>query len=136
MSPQLSSGRFSSSPSHEILTCTIKQPLFSYAHLELLSESGTPPPLDNLQVKAYCSAALRQFLGLSGAAVSIDILAIHGAECWIRVPYDCLGSFAAALTAWRGTLEDGSQCVLRVKRCSNWLGTMVGAEGQERLWHS
>ncbi|PHH80308.1 hypothetical protein CDD82_1836 [Ophiocordyceps australis] len=136
MSPRLSSGRFSSSPSYELLTCIIKKPLFSYAHLELLSKSGAPQPLDNLQVKAYCSAALRQFLGLTGAAMSMDILAIHGADCWVRVPHDCLASFSAALTAWRGSRENGSHCLLRVKHCSDWLGTMVGAEGQERLWNS
>ncbi|KAK1243567.1 hypothetical protein MKX08_001705 [Trichoderma sp. CBMAI-0020] len=88
--------------SHELLTCTIKSPSFSYIHLELLTD---PPDasveLDNLQVKSYCTAALTQFLGITGSAISLDILKIEESGCWIRVPRDDLGPFAAALTAWK-----------------------------------
>jgi ribonuclease P/MRP protein subunit POP8 len=124
--------------SHDILTCTIKTPEFSYAHMELITDSTTagPPSLDELQVKSYCTAALRQFLGLTGAGMSLDILKAEGAHCWVRVPRPDLGSFAAAITAWRGTTEDGVACLLRVRRCSDWLGSMVGSEGQDRLWNS
>ncbi|KAL7931231.1 hypothetical protein V8C35DRAFT_310742 [Trichoderma chlorosporum] len=123
--------------SHELLTCTIKSPPFSYVHLELL----TNPPdaaveLDNLQVKSYCTAALRQFLGITGTAISLDVLKVDGSECWIRVPREDLGSFAAALTAWKGTGDEGVECLLRIKQCSDWLGTMVGSHGQERLWNN
>ncbi|QYT05868.1 hypothetical protein H0G86_012746 [Trichoderma simmonsii] len=123
--------------SQELLTCIIKTPPFSYVHLELL----TNPPdaaveLDNLQVKSYCTAALRQFLGLTGTAIPLDVLKVEGSECWVRVPREDLGSFAAALTAWKGTSDGGIESLLRIKQCSDWLGAMVGSHGQDRLWNN
>ncbi|PFH57227.1 hypothetical protein XA68_15331 [Ophiocordyceps unilateralis] len=124
----------------EILTCTIKSPPFSYAHLELATDDdvddGKPfVALDDLQVRSYCTAALRQFLGLTGVAISIDILKVDQRQCWVRVPRPDLGSFAAAITAWRGVTEGDSHRLLRIKCCSDWLGVMVGVDGQERLWN-
>ncbi|OPB39990.1 hypothetical protein A0O28_0000690 [Trichoderma guizhouense] len=123
--------------SQELLTCIIKSPPFSYVHLEL----RTNPPnaaveLDNLQVKSYCTAALRQFLGLTGTAIPLDVLKVEGSDCWIRVPREDLGSFAAALTAWKGTSDGGIESLLRIKQCSDWLGAMVGSHGQDRLWNN
>lgn len=123
--------------SHDILTCTIKQPPFSYAHLELVSyESSTPLTLDNLQLKSYCTTALRQFLGITGAAISFDILKVQGSHGWVRLPRGDLGAFAAALTAWRGASDDGVQVSLQVRQCADWLGAMVGTDGQDRLWNA
>jgi ribonuclease P/MRP protein subunit POP8 len=122
--------------SHEILTCTIKAPAFSYAHLELITDGVEPMQLDMLQVKSYCTSALRQFLGLTGVAIPMDILKVDGTHCWVRVPRQDLAPFTAAITAWNGTDEDGTQCLLRVKQASDWLGTMVGTDGQDRLWNS
>lgn len=123
--------------SHDLLTCTVKTPPFSYVHLELLTDPlDAAVELDNLQVKSYCTAALRQFLGLTGTAIPLDVLKVEGSECWIRVPRDDLGSFAAALTAWKGTSDGGVDCLLRIKQCSDWLGTMVGSHGQDQLWNN
>ncbi|KOS19706.1 hypothetical protein ESCO_000557 [Escovopsis weberi] len=132
-------------PSYDILTCTVRNPPFSYIQLELQlladqapsnpdsssSSSGPDIQLDALQVKSFCTSALRQFLGLTGAAIPLDILKVHGRECWLRVPRQDLGSFAAAVTAWRGTLDGGVLHLLRLKKCSDFLGTMVGSDGQE-----
>ncbi|GKT49314.1 uncharacterized protein ColSpa_09495 [Colletotrichum spaethianum] len=126
--------------SHELLTCTIKTPLFSYAQLELVTDSpqasDAAAGLDNLQVRSYCNAALRQFLGATGSAIPIDILKVDGNQCWLRVPRPDLSPFAAAITAWAGVSEQGSRRVLRVKQCSDYLGAMVGADGQDKLWSS
>ncbi|UNI19107.1 Ribonuclease P [Purpureocillium takamizusanense] len=122
--------------SHEILSCTIKSPQFSYAQLEVVTNGSEPVQLDDLQVKSYCTAALRQFLGLTGEAISLDILKVDGAECWLRVPRQDLGSFAAAITAWKGAGEGSVHNALRIKQCSDWLGAMVGSDGQDRLWDS
>ncbi|KAH7152469.1 hypothetical protein B0J13DRAFT_620021 [Dactylonectria estremocensis] len=122
--------------SHDILTCTVKDPPFSYAHLELVTDGAAPVELDNLQVKSYCTTALRQFLGVTGVAISLDILKVQGSHCWLRVPRHDLASLAAAITAWKGTNDNGVQCVLQVRQCSDWLGAMVGADGQDRLWNS
>lgn len=121
--------------SHEILTCTIRAPPFSYAHLEVITDGADPVELDNLQVKAYCTAALKQFMGITGAAIALDVLKVTGNECWLRVPRPDLGKFAAAVTSWRGVSEGDSQRVFRVRQCSDWLGTMAGSDGQDRLWN-
>ncbi|OHE93178.1 hypothetical protein CORC01_11495 [Colletotrichum orchidophilum] len=125
--------------SHEPLTCTIKTPAFSYAHLELISDSPRSQEtleLDNLQVRSYCSAALSQFLGATGSAIPIDILKVEAAQCWLRVPRQDLSPFAAAITAWAGVSDQGKRQVLRVKQCSDYLGAIVGTDGQENLWSS
>ncbi|KAF4966715.1 hypothetical protein FSARC_5630 [Fusarium sarcochroum] len=125
--------------SHDILTCTIKEPPFSYAHLELVTNtlsSSSSVTLDNLSLKSYCTTALRQFLGITGTAISIDILKVENNHAWVRVPRPDLGSFAAAITAWRGTSDNGEQVSLQLRQCSDWLGAMVGTDGQDRLWNA
>ncbi|KIL91012.1 hypothetical protein FAVG1_05708 [Fusarium avenaceum] len=124
--------------SHDILTCTIKEPPFSYAHLELITNalSSSSVTLDDLSLRSYCTAACRQFLGTTGAAISTDILKVENNHAWVRVPRPDLGSFAAAITAWRGTSDNGEQVSLQLRQCSDWLGAMVGADGQHRLWNS
>lgn len=145
MATQVSNGeapsgtpRSTSQKSHELLTCTIKTPSFSYAQLELFSEGPTSvdTEMDTLQLRSYCNAALRQFLGDTGSAIAIDILKVEGGECWVRVPRQDLSPFAAAITAWTGVMEQGHRRILRVKQCSDYLGAMVGADGQDSLWSS
>ncbi|CEI39524.1 hypothetical protein FVEN_g8733 [Fusarium venenatum] len=125
--------------SHDILTCTIKEPPFSYAHLELVTDApsnSSSATLDDLSLKSHCTAALRQFLGITGAAISIDILKVENNHAWVRIPRPDLGSFAAAITAWGGTSDNGEQISLQLRQCSDWLGAMVGADGQNRLWNA
>ncbi|EFQ28093.1 hypothetical protein CGRA01v4_03204 [Colletotrichum graminicola] len=124
--------------SHELLTCTIKTPPYSYVRLELVVDSPqlheAAEGLDNIQVRSYCTAALRQFLGATGSAIPVDILKVDGNQCWLRVPRPDLSPFAAAITAWAGVTEQGGRRVLQVKQCSDYLGAMAGAEGQDKLW--
>lgn len=136
---------------HELASSTLKTPSFSYAHLELFSSSSSSSnssntttgieELDALQVKSYCTAALKQFLGVAGLSIPLDILKTQGRSCWVRVPREDLGAFAAAVTAWQGvSLDDeggggGPQmATLRIRGCSDWLGALVGGRGEERLW--
>jgi ribonuclease P/MRP protein subunit POP8 len=130
------SQRPNSQTSHELLKCTIKAPPFSYAQLEFITEELQPASLDNLQVKSYCTAALRQFLGDTGTAIPIDILKVEGNECWLRFPREDLGAFSAAITAFPGVFDGGKQSLLRIRQCSNWLGLMVGRDRQEDVWGS
>ncbi|KAJ4283517.1 hypothetical protein NW764_002912 [Fusarium oxysporum] len=52
--------------SHDLLACTIKEPPFSYVHLQLVSLSGSSSvTLDNLSLKSYCTTALRRCLGMT-----------------------------------------------------------------------
>ncbi|KAI1501112.1 hypothetical protein F5X99DRAFT_213413 [Biscogniauxia marginata] len=121
--------------SHELVTRTIRAPPYAYAHLEVFSNEGPDVvELDALQVRSYCTAALRQFLGATGVAIPLDILKVEGHSCWLRLPRDDLGGFSAAITAWQGTTQDGVRLSLRVRGCADWLGLLVGQEGQQRLW--
>ncbi|OIW29860.1 hypothetical protein CONLIGDRAFT_631934 [Coniochaeta ligniaria NRRL 30616] len=125
-----------SQKSQALFTCTIKSPPFAYAHLELVTDSGRAANLDNLQVRSYCTAALRQFLGEHGVAVAIDILKVDGKECWLRLPRQDLSVFSAAVTAFPGTTQNGDTSLLRLLACGDWLGSLVGRADQQKLWTS
>jgi len=93
--------------------------------------------LDALQVRAYCTSALRQFLGDTGAAVSVDILAVRDSNVWVRVPQADLGGFSAAMTAYGGMARGGGvTTVLRLRACGDWLGSLLGRTEQHELWAS
>ncbi|KAI8950821.1 hypothetical protein F4801DRAFT_322452 [Xylaria longipes] len=121
--------------SYELAKSVIKAPPYSYAHLELFNaESSKTEELDAVQVKSYCTAALKQFLGATGMAIPLDILKVEGQSCWLRLPRDDLGAFAAAITAWQGTKQDGVLSTLRIRGCSDWLGALVGQQDEQKLW--
>ncbi|KAJ8125938.1 hypothetical protein O1611_g7699 [Lasiodiplodia mahajangana] len=121
--------------SYELAKFVIKAPSYSYAHLEISNaEPSKGEALDALQVKSYCVAALNQFLGATGVAIHLDILKVEGQSCWLRLPRDDLGAFAAAITAWQGTTQDGVHSVFRIRGCSDWLGALVGQQDEWKLW--
>ncbi|KAI1342110.1 hypothetical protein F5Y15DRAFT_332286 [Xylariaceae sp. FL0016] len=127
------------SKSHELVTATIKSPPYSYAHLQVFNPSpasGRTFDLDALQLRSWCTAAMKQFLGVTGTGVSLDVLKVGGSSAWVRLPRNDLAAFAAAVTAWQGAMQDGEHYSLRVKGCSDWLGALVGQEGQDELWTS
>lgn len=123
-----------STKGHEITTKTIKTPPFSYLNLELISESSIEIKLDDITVRSYITAALTQFLGLTGAAISVDILKVEGRECWIRVPREDLSPVAAALGGWFGGNGEQQRFGWKVKASGNWLSSLVGNQGVERIW--
>jgi len=114
---------------HEITSLTIKTPPFSYAYLELQSTSPTPQSLDETTVSIYLTSALRQFLGLSGTAISVDILKVEGTQCWVRIPRGDLSVFVAAVGGWVG---DGVSWWVRGS--GNWLSVLGGRKGEESVW--
>ncbi|OTA94811.1 hypothetical protein M434DRAFT_70558 [Hypoxylon sp. CO27-5] len=120
--------------SHELVTATIRAPRFSYAHLEVFTNSADAVELDALQVRSYCTSALKQFLGTTGVGIPLDILKVEGKDCWLRMPRDDLGAFSAAITAWQGTYQDGVHSSFRIRGCSDWLGALVGRDGEDKLW--
>jgi|SRR3569833_75312 len=133
-----STGQTKSHKSRDLFTCTISKPLSAYAQLELVSTDHQRPAagLDNLQVRSYCTAALTQFLGATGAGMPVDILKVQGSQCWVRVPREDLGAFTAAITLWRGPGEGGSSTLLQVRASGNWLGGLLGRSEQQTLWNS
>jgi ribonuclease P/MRP protein subunit POP8 len=109
---------------HTTRTQTLASP-FSYALLELVTDGPQDIHLDNILVKSYCTAALKQFLGLTGQAIPIDVLKAESKACWLRMPKEDLGSFSAAITAYRGVSEGDTRYILRMKKCSDWLGLLT-----------
>ncbi|KAI0884452.1 uncharacterized protein GGS22DRAFT_23349 [Annulohypoxylon maeteangense] len=128
------SGVIKAKKAHELVTATIKAPRHSYAHLELFSDSPDTGDLDILQVRSYCTSALKQFLGATGIGIPLDILKVEGKDCWLRVPRDDLGAFSAAITAWQGSYQDGIHSSFRIRGCSDWLGALVGSAGNDKIW--
>lgn len=126
--PAKSSGK--KPKSQEIYSATtIKTPTYSYAHLELITTANSA--LDELQLRSYLTAALKQFLGATGSGMPIDILKVQGKESWVRVPRQDLGAFAAALTAWSGS---GNATGFIIRAAGDWLGALVGRHDQRKLW--
>ncbi|KAK4143781.1 uncharacterized protein C8A04DRAFT_28567 [Dichotomopilus funicola] len=149
-----------------LTTTTLRHPPWSYIHLTVTKPPSPPPPeqsqsqpqeqqpLDALQLRAYLTAALRQFLGDTGAAIPVDILAVGndtdndhgptrrkagggGGEAWVRVPREDLARFVAGVTAFSGVgagAGGGERMVLGVKACGDWLGSLVGRDGEEGVW--
>ena len=142
--PKVSTTTSAKKNTHVFLTCTLRHTTNAYLQLELINASLARPAAlapDALQVRSLCTSALRQFLGLTGTAIPLDILATHGSEAWVRVPRSDLAVFAAALAAWSGEAvpeagERGQEalCVWRVKGASNYLGALVARAAQPRIW--
>lgn len=122
---------------HEITSKTIKTPQFSFACLQLISESptATVSQLDLLTVRSYVWSALSQFLGLTGSAISIDILKVEGRESWIRVPREDLSLVIAAVGGWTGGSEEDGKVGWRVKASGNWLSVLVAQGEADHIWN-
>ena len=119
---------------HEITTKTIKTPPFSYVHLQLISDPNTVKELDALTLRSHITAALTQFLGVTGSAISVDILKVEGMECWIRVPREDLSPVVAAVGGWVGDSETEGKFGWRIKGSGDWLSVLVGQRGVEGIW--
>ncbi|CAK7264064.1 hypothetical protein SEPCBS57363_000881 [Sporothrix epigloea] len=123
---------------------TISQPPFAYAQIEVIRISvllgagaGTDQEgLDALQARSYCDAALKQFLGATGAAMPLDLLRLDGSQFWVRLPREDLSLFAAALASWNTVSRNGTAMALRLKASGNWLGSLIGQTEQSSLWEA
>lgn len=121
-----------STKSHNVYTTTIKTPPYAYAHLEIITSSNTSVSLDDLTTRQYLTSAMKQFLGITGTAMPIDILKVSGRETWVRLPRQDLGAFAAAMAAWMGTGTSVSG--FRICAAGDWLGALVGRYDQRKIW--
>ncbi|KAL2163142.1 hypothetical protein VTH06DRAFT_6978 [Thermothelomyces fergusii] len=144
-----------------LATITVRSPPWSYAHLAVAnppraagatSPAPAPAPVpDMLEIRAYLTAALRQFLGDTGAAIPVDILAVGRGDgdgdssgVWVRVPRQDLNLFVGAVTAFAGlptssTVGSGQgageeRMVLQVRAAGNWLGSLLGRGDEGKLW--
>lgn len=114
----------------------VRRPPFSYVHLELrYSAPGAHAPLDILSARAYLTSALTQFLGLTGAAISLDFLHVSAQQVWVRVPAEDRSAVVAAVGGWAGREDGGDGDVgWRVRAYGDWLGALVKAGGEKRVW--
>lgn len=119
---------------HTLKTLTISRPQFAYIHLALNSPTplSSTTPLDNKTVWSHLRSALTQFLGLTGSAIPIDILKIHGRDVWLRVPRQDRSPVLAAVGGWIGE-EEGGKVGWTVRGAGNWLSGLV--LGGERVWN-
>ncbi|RAH56824.1 hypothetical protein BO85DRAFT_42003 [Aspergillus piperis CBS 112811] len=113
----------SSSSTPKTIHFTSRTPTWTYLKLQLINNPPTTStPLDPLTARTYLSAALSQFLGLTGTSIPIDILKISpprpswassststggkgaglGSTVWTRVPRDDAAAVVAALSSWIG----------------------------------
>ncbi|KAJ5619039.1 hypothetical protein N7510_003023 [Penicillium lagena] len=135
---------------------TSRNPPWTYLKLRLIPQPGSSPqPLDALSARTYLSAALSQFLGLTGTAIPIDILKIENElldsnaqptstaqsknvkRCdtvWVRVPREDAAAVVAALSSWVGGSNGGSSAVSvawRICAKGNFLGALVAGSGRD-----
>ena len=122
-------------PQRILLQSTIRDVPFYYLHLTLLTasiagaapsidEAAGPPPIDEITVRTHLTTALRQFLGLTGTAIPVDILRCAGRDAWVRVPAQDAAAAVEALSGWVG-----SEAAWRVRRSGSWLGGLVLGDG-------
>ncbi|KAL1900264.1 hypothetical protein Sste5346_002575 [Sporothrix stenoceras] len=122
------------SKSRELYSSTIGRPPFAYAQIEVVQNAKSQGSLDALQVRSYCDAALKQFLGATGGAMPLDLLKLDGNEFWVRLPREDMGLFAAALAAWSSVSRSGTATALRLRASGNWLGSLVRRSEQQAIW--
>jgi ribonuclease P/MRP protein subunit POP8 len=101
---------------------TVRHPPHAYLHLTLVTADGTPAAaLDAITARTHLNSALHRFLGLTGAAIPLDILQLRAGHVWIRVPRPDGRAVVEAASGWVG---DG--VAWRVRGRGVWLGGLVG----------
>jgi ribonuclease P/MRP protein subunit POP8 len=121
------------SSSEPAVSFTLRKAPYSYFHLSLrslIATSQAPHDLDEISVRSYLTLALQQYLGLSGTAISIDILKVEGRDVWIRVPSEDEVALAASLSQWTGSKD----LAWRIEQRGAWLGALVGNTNAQKLW--
>ncbi|KAF4173589.1 hypothetical protein CNMCM8694_003581 [Aspergillus lentulus] len=130
-----------------VQTFTSRNPPWTYLKLQLITQpptSTSQSPLDPLTAKTHLTAALAQFLGLTGTAIPLDILKIaregQAQTVWIRVPRPDAAAVVAALSSWIGgpagggsksatATATGGSVAWRVCAKGNYLGAVVHGSG-------
>ncbi|KEF61845.1 uncharacterized protein A1O9_03416 [Exophiala aquamarina CBS 119918] len=122
----------SSSPDH-VMSFTLQKAPYSYFHLSLrslIATSQSSPDLDEVLARTYLTLALQQYLGLTGTAISIDILKVEDRDVWIRVPSEDEVAVTASLSQWTGSKD----LTWRIQQRGSWLGALVGNLNAQKLW--
>lgn len=115
---------------HTLSQFTIKAPTWAYVQLQHLAAAGSKFELDAVTAHLHIVAALSQFLGLHGAAISFDILKTEGTTVWVRVPADDRQAFLAAVGGWVSGKGEG----WRVKGTSSWDARAMARDSGQDLF--
>ncbi|BDD62076.1 hypothetical protein MAP00_007068 [Monascus purpureus] len=142
----------STEASNQVAHFTTRNPSWTYLKLQLVYQPGTPTaiknqPLDVLTARTYLTSAFSQFLGISGTAISVDILKIDSPaftaatvspdmnpqkDVWIRVPRQDARAVVTALSSWVGnnkSVQNAGSVAWRVCAKGNFLGALVAGSG-------
>ncbi|MCJ1339398.1 hypothetical protein MMC09_004687 [Bachmanniomyces sp. S44760] len=111
-------------------TSTIRSPPYTYIHLTLLTTPTSNSPFDALTARKYLTAALSQFLGLTGTAISVDILKLESQDVWIRVPREDGSLMVEAVSGWVEGSETAS-VGWRVRAVGEWLAGVGKGTGRD-----
>lgn len=101
---------------------------YTYFHLTLVHslDRHVVTSLDLITVRTYLDSALRQYLGLSGTAVPIDIIKVEDLDVWIRLPREDSGAVQGAISQWVG--KDGN-ISWRLKGHSEFVNNVKHGDG-------
>lgn len=108
---------------------------FSYISLQIMSDPKDLFDPDVLTLRSHLRAAMIQFLGVTGSAISLDILKVYQRQCWIRVPREDLSSVVAALGGWAGDTEHEGRVGWHVKSIGSWLSVLSARASSDDLWN-
>lgn len=109
---------------------SVRHPTWTYVHLKHINSSNTASRIDETTVSLWIDAALAQFLGMHGRAISIDYLKLEGQDIFIRIPNQDHQAFIAALTNWIGRNSDA----LRTVGWSSWDANAYGQDAGQDLF--
>lgn len=114
---------------------TLRNPPSTYLHLNVITLVNNTPSqvtaLDEITLRTYLTAALTEYLGITGTAIPINILKVDSTsgEAWVSLPREDERAMVAALTQWVGK---GGGVVIRVVNRGSWLGGLIGnMKGEE-----
>lgn len=116
-------------------TSTLRKPPYVYLRVIVTSmpRQGYPQTevdTDEITLLNYLNSALKQYLGLTGAAIPIDILKIDGSQAWVRLPAEDESAVVAALSQW----TSARGIAVRVQQWSSWLGAVSSQTDDAKLW--
>lgn len=114
---------------------TLRKPPYVYLKLVVTStpRQGYPQTeveTDEITLLNYLHSALKQYLGLTGTAIPLDILKVEGSHALVRLPAEDESAVVAALSQW--TSSRG--VALRVHSRSSWLGAVSRKTDDAKLW--
>lgn len=117
------------------IASTLRRPPNVYLELVVTStpRQGFPQTevdTDEITLLNYLNSALKQYLGLTGTAIPLDILKVEGSHAWARLPAEDESAVVAALSQW----ASARGVALRVQSRSSWLGAVSRKTDDDNLW--